>query len=153
MIDTDDDILAMGHDQEPDDEKSAAANARRQVLEELLKQKQSESAGLLGTYVRAYAIFLAITGAMLKFALDTNSTRELRHALCLLGFASCVCAFLAGVFGEQLRRDTRGRLQEFLDALRVDIEADQLRGLMYTTITGVLFSVFIFAGWIYIFFV
>ena len=136
----------------PDDDAQADSSCgRRQIMEELLKQKQSEAAALLATYLRAYAIFLAITGAMFKFALDANATSELRQALCLLGFASCICAFMAGVFGEKLRRDTRSRLQELLDGLGVRIEADHLRGIMYTTITGMVFTVFILAGWIYIF--
>jgi hypothetical protein len=130
--------------------KSVAEATRRQVLEQLLKQKQDEAAGLLSTYVKAYAVFLAITGAMLKFALDANATPTLREALCLLGIASCTCAFMAGVFGERLRRDTRVRLQEFLDLLGVNLEADQLQGVMYTTITGVAFTVFILGGWLFI---
>jgi hypothetical protein len=143
---------ALGMADDPNDETARESpHTRLRVMEELLKQKQSEAAGLLATYLRAYAIFLAITGGMLKFALDANATHELRQALCLLGFASCVCAFLAGVFGELLRRDTRARLSELLGGLYVRIEADDLRGLMYTTITGVLFSVFIFIGWVYIF--
>jgi hypothetical protein len=119
---------------------------------ELLRQKQNEASGLLASYIRAYALFLAITGAMLKFALDASSTHELRQALCFLGLASCACAFLAGIFGEKLRRDTRQRLNELLEGLGVNLEPDEMRSVLYTTIVGNVFSVFILLGWLYVFF-
>ena len=131
-------------------EGSPDLDTRRRVLMELLKQKQAEAVGLLATYIRAYTVFLAITGAMLKFALDASSTPELRQALCALGLASCACAFLAAVFGEKLRRDTRSRIQELLAELHVDVEPDNLRGILYTTITATVLSLFILGGWIYV---
>ena len=106
----------------------------------------TQFATLLGIYVKIFIIYAGILGFALKFALDADSTPELRWALRL--FALVVCGFyvlinLAGVVTTiQLQR----RRQEALENLGKTVESEFRVGYWASSLT-VIFNVIAIVGW------
>lgn len=124
----------------------------KDVLLEILKQKLEEAKGLLSHYIRAYAIYLAITGGLLKFSLDANSTPQLTIALAWLGIACSVVAFVVCILGEKLRRSIQQDLSQPYSLLKVPVLPDNLDSIKYTTIIGFVFNFLCMGAWVYLLF-
>ena len=65
----------------------------QEILKELLRQGHE----LITTYIKAFTIFIIITGGLIKFALDTSATPILRTTLSSLGILVCILGFVSGV--------------------------------------------------------
>jgi hypothetical protein len=129
------------------EQKIAPAEA---VLLELLKQTQAESDFVLGSAIKTFTIFLAIMGALFKFALDQNSTPDLRNALSALGVCICALSFVTIWFSEKVRRLLRKDLTQLHHALNSPTVAHVAQPLKYVEIVSVIFSTFCLTAWIYI---
>ncbi len=68
-------------------QNSSKENLNQDYLFELLKEKSQEIRDFFAHYLKAITIYVAITGALLKFSLDKNSTPELKAILSIFGIA------------------------------------------------------------------
>src|SRR5437016_2243687 len=94
--------------------QSEADRRNETVLMELLKQKQTEASGFVTHYIRALTLSVLVTGSLLKFALDQNSTPSLRIALSCMGNAISVLALVPCWMGERVRKSRRADLGRLL---------------------------------------
>lgn len=84
------------------DERTAEATvASRQapsetVLLELLRQRQTDAGSLVVHCIRGFTMFLAITGALLKFALDQSATPPAKDSSVIHGNC-CLCGWVFGL--------------------------------------------------------
>jgi hypothetical protein len=120
------------------------------TLVELLRQKTDESATLLGHYIRSYTVYLAVTGALVKFAFDANSTPQLRRAMIILGFLISAAGLLVCVFGESVRRTLAADLRMLRQRAGLPELASDLLAIKYTVITGVVFIIIATLGWLFL---
>lgn len=120
------------------------------ALIEVLKQKSQEAVALQGHYIQSYTVYLAITAGLLKFALDQNSTPDLRRAMVLLGLLVSVAGLVVCFLGEQLRRALDADLTLLLAQIGLPSLKSSLLSLKYTVIAAVLFVVIVMAGWLYL---
>ena len=103
--------------------KGSAALSEKQiaVLGDELKQKLHEAHDLTAQALKVVAFYLAVTGALLKFAFDVNSTRELALALTGMGI------FISGVglgavwSSSQVRNKTQADILSLQDALMLPV--------------------------------
>jgi hypothetical protein len=84
--------------------ESTSESSARATYVEVLKLKSSEAGTFMTNILRVEALYLAITGALLKFALDANATPPLRSALSWLGLSLAGLLWLAALFAELYRR-------------------------------------------------
>ena len=125
-------------------------SAMQSLLTELLRQKTDEANALLGHYIRSYTVYLAVTGALVKFALDENSNAELQRAMSLLGLLTSAAGLLVCIFGERLRRALVSDLQTLRDRAGLPMLSSDILAIKYTVITGVVFIVIVTMGWVYL---
>jgi len=123
--------------------------ASQEVILEILKHKMDEGKTLITHYLRAFTIFIAITGALLKFAFDSNSTPHLRIALCWMGVFLSVFGLFVCYLGEKLRRTIRNDIARIHEILSVPLEPDSLTTVLLTTLASVFFVTLLLGGWIY----
>jgi hypothetical protein len=133
-----------------DGSRVGLAQARTDALRELLKAKYQEGADLLTHYLRAFVIYVAVTGALLKFALDEHATTTLLIAMAALGLAISAlgCAMLG--LGEHLRRLIRSDIDNLGDLLCVPRLSSNQVSLKYVLLSSLLFVTIVIAGWIYL---
>ena len=101
----------------------------------------------LGTYTKGIALFLAITGALLKFALDS---KEYRQVFGMAGLASAIAILIIigyAVFWERITAKEFKRLAEATGT--TPISTAPFRAL---AVAVAAFWVLVFVGWIYILF-
>jgi hypothetical protein len=120
------------------------------VLIETLKQKQNDASALIGHYVKAFTIFVAVTGGLIKFALDQNATAQLRNALSMMGIGVSVLALFVCIMGHKLRQTAHAEIGRLYAELHIPIEPEPLTALKFTTVVGVLCAFLSLLGWIYI---
>ncbi len=118
---------------------------------ELLKLKSSEAGTFMTNILKVETLYLAITGALLKFALDLNATPALRAALSWLGLTLAGFLWLAAWFAELYRRTLRRDFTLIheklgLSGVAPDFEAGIRLGVIGIAATNMA----IIGGWIYL---
>ena len=134
----------------PAPDATAPRTASEAVLLELLKQNQNDGSALIGHYVKAFTIFVAVTGGLIKFALDQNATESLRKALSMMGLGVSVLALLVCIMGHRLRRTVHAEIGRLYTELHIPMEPEPLSALKFTIVVGVLCGLLSLLGWIYI---
>lgn len=129
---------------------STYEDSKESVLLEILKQKLAKADGLMAHYMRAFAFYLAITGALLKFSLDASSTHSLRVALSGFGIIMSLLAIMVSILGERLRRAVKSDIEELYARLNIPLVPDKLISILYVTITGSIFNFICLGVWIYL---
>jgi hypothetical protein len=130
--------------------EETGALGTRVVLLELLKQKQTEAATVVSYCIKGFTVFLAITGALFKFALDASATPELRNVLSWMGLSVCAIGFIACVCAVRLRRTVQSDLQDLFNALSVPLRRDAIMAVVYIVVVGVVFALVCVVGWVYL---
>ena len=119
-------------------------------LRDMLKQKTDEATQLQGHYIRAFTVYLAITGGLLKFALDQNATPQLKSAMGLLGLLISCSGLLACLFGERLRRTMESDISLLSTDLGLPQLTSNLLSLKYTVRTAFVFVLIVVVSWLYV---
>lgn len=132
------------------DDLVATGSQRQQLLGAILTAKLQEGRELLGHYIRAFTIFVAMTGALLTLALNERATPELRLSLMMFGAALTGLGFAVCGFGEILRRATLREIDELSSELNVPACHGGLLAVRFTVIIVVVFLVFEAVGWAYL---
>lgn len=122
----------------------------REALLELLKMAQSEGRELLPNYIRAVAIYTAITGGLLKFAFDVNATPVLRIMLARFGIVISCIALLMCFWGDRMRRRVRLDVDYYSALLLVRPPRSASMPLHYLARSAALLSLVVLAGWLYV---
>jgi len=120
------------------------------ILLELYKQKSQEAKDLQGHYIRAFTIYLAITAALFKFALDMSATPALRAAMVFFGVLLSLAGLMVCILGDRLRRSILIDLASLSHALAAPDLASNLLSIKYTVITAIAFVALVLAAWIYL---
>lgn len=121
-----------------------------QFIVELLKQKSQEGHEILAQYIRAFIVFVTITGGLIKFAFDVNSTPLLRKLLIIFGIALSVNGMIVCIFGEKLRRTIVLEIKNLNGKLSFPLVSTELLHIKYTVIAAFLFVCLVFSSWIYL---
>jgi hypothetical protein len=121
------------------------------VAGELLQARVQEAGALLGHYLRAFALYVAIMGALVKFALDKDSTPQLRSALALLGLGLCLLGFLACVLGQIVARKLLAEIRTLCLVTELPVPRTSVLPLEFTALTTVLFVAIAISTWLYVF--
>lgn len=103
-----------------------------EFAKELLNIKRSELDQLTAHYLKALAIFIAISGVIVKFSLDQESTEVLSRALATLGIGCSLVGMLACIVGERLRRIIVGEIVGLSSVVGVPNLASDSLSLKYT---------------------
>jgi len=119
-----------------------------EVTFHLLKLKLDEGTNLVGHYLKAYAFFLAITGVLLKFALDDHAAGEMRKVMCAFGILLCLLGFLVCYFGESLRRKLRKDICSLSELLQAPVLDSNLSTIKYIVIAAVCFTLSVLTMWV-----
>ena len=72
-----------------------------ELLMDLLKEKNTEVRESFGHHLTATTVYIGVTGALLKFALDANATIPLGYFLGLFGILFSVMMFLTTFWSER----------------------------------------------------
>lgn len=121
-------------------------------LEEVLKELLRQAHELINTFIKGFTVFLIITGALVKFALDNNSNLKLKIALSILGISCAVLGLLAGYYGFILVSKLRGDIDSLSSKLQISSLHVSVMALKYLIIIAVGVVVLIFLGWWFILF-
>jgi hypothetical protein len=120
------------------------------VFIELLKLKCKEGHDMQSIYFKAFIIFTAIIGALVKFSFDANATFELRQAFSVIGL---LISFV-GIFTVFIARNIRNSITDEIDNLNKKLGSPlishELLHLKYTEIISFIFVVLIIFGWFYL---
>lgn len=101
----------------------------------------------VATYTKGLALFLAITGALLKFALDS---KEHRQVFGTAGLLSAIAVLIVLGFGIAWERTTAKEFRRLaMTTGTTCISTSPFRAL---TVTVAVFWVMVFIGWLYILF-
>ncbi len=117
---------------------------------ELFKRKDDQLFSLVNIYMKAFAIYLAINAAILKFAFDSDSTPELTKALLIFGVALSVLGVIVCIFGDFIRRKIITEMDNLAKILKLPELKSNYLPIKYTVIVGFAFVSFSLAAWIYI---
>jgi hypothetical protein len=131
-------------------EQPHSAPSQESVLLELLKQKQSDAASLVGYVIRGLTLYLAVTGALFKFALDRDSTTDLRLALSVMGLGMCLLGYAMVVMAERVRPALQADLNTLMTSLKSPTRAESLQPLKYLHIVCSVLNTFCLGAWIYV---
>lgn len=115
---------------------------------DMYRQVVDHAHKLIEVYVRGFVIFVGISGAVLKFALDQDSTPFLRFALSVFGLAGSALGLICGLGGELLRRRLRGELEVQADRAGLPMQMSSLFALKYIITIAVLFAALSAMGWV-----
>jgi hypothetical protein len=125
--------------------------ARTAALD-LLKATYEDARDLVPNYVRGFALYVAITGGLVKFAFDTSSTPTLRHLLAWFGILTSLIGLLVCLFGEIVGRQLKRDIYALADSLKLPKTKGVTQPLHYLVITSLCFVIAVIIGWIYILF-
>jgi len=125
--------------------------SREEVAGELLQAKVTEAGSLLGHYIRALALYIAVMGALVKFALDKDSTPELKSALTLLGSGLSVLGFIACALGQLVARKLLHEMKQLSEIIGLPAPRTSVLPLEFTVLMTALFVAVAMATWIYAF--
>ena len=116
------------------------------ILLELLKQKCQEGHDMLSQYLRAFAIYVAIIGILVKFALDQGASAELRNTLLMAGIFISIVALYTCLLGHKIRISISSEIQNLNDKLNNPLLLTDLNHLKFTVIIALSFVVIVIIG-------
>jgi hypothetical protein len=116
----------------------------------LLKDRLQEGNSLLGHYIKSFTVYLAVTAVLLKFALDTGVTAEMRYAMSIFGLAISILGVGVCALGEHLRRAVLADIRTLSAHLALPMLSSTLAPLRNTVVVATLFVASVIAGWIYL---
>lgn len=122
----------------------------KDALLELFRLKSQEYAALLTHIIRSFAIFVAVVGAVFKFALDSSSTPTLRLALSIFGLVTCCIIWAAAFCAELYRRSLCDSIAYVRRELGVPEPKDDLAGAKYGLRLAAVVALAIGVVWIYL---
>jgi hypothetical protein len=120
------------------------------ALSDLLKHKLGLATEMVSCYLKAFTVFVAITGRLLKFALDAQSTPALRRGLSLFGVLVSVMGLVACHFGERFHQSLNDDIGAIAKTLGVGPASSSARPLHYIVIIALAFAVSVALGWLYL---
>lgn len=115
---------------------------------ELLKLKSKEAEVFTNNGMRTITLFLAVTGALLKFSLDANSTTDLRLVLSVMGLVTSFLLLLASYVATKHRQLLRNELNELRQSLLGDCSEERLTGILNLIIGAFGLAVAAVISWI-----
>lgn len=121
-----------------------------ELLAESLKSSRQWAREILGHEIKAFTVFLAATGAVLKFALDANATFVLRQGLAVFGLLLSVVGLLICYMAVRLRRALVADLSTLEHSLGAPHQAAIALPLKYMEVIGTVFACLLLAGWIWV---
>ena len=121
-----------------------------EVLRDVLNRKLIGNQELVNQALKVFAFYLAITGVLLKFALDKNSTPELKLVISILGISFSFIGFLTVFLANRLRNSIIKEIENLCNLLNIDFLPSTLLPLKYIEICSFLFAIITMVGWIYI---
>jgi len=120
------------------------------MQEEILKIKMQNLSDLLPQYIGSFAIYITITGGLLKFALDTATLPEQRRALIIFGVALSFLGLLTCAFGWLLQRSIMRDIKGLNSRLGLPTMISSFLPLVFATALVSIFVTFCLAGWFYL---
>ena len=135
---------------ERDDAILLAEDSSMQFYLEILKLKTAETASLQSNIVKVIGLYLAVTGALLKFALEGAATEELRAALSYMGTLVSLLTLMACVFAERYRRTLKQEIARIYTVLNVDHLVEGLPGVKYAIWLSFSLAISTLGGWSYL---
>ncbi|HWM90398.1 MAG TPA: hypothetical protein VN493_06490 [Thermoanaerobaculia bacterium] len=127
-----------------------AEDSSMQFYLEILKLKTAETASLQSNIVKVIGLYLAVTGALLKFALEGAATEELRAALSYMGTLVSLLTLMACVFAERYRRTLKQEIARIYTVLNVDHLVEGLPGVKYAIWLSFSLAISTLGGWSYL---
>lgn len=118
------------------------------ILGELLKIKMNEINSMLPQYIASFAIYITITGGLLKFALDAAAPLEQRHALTAFGVALSGLGLVTCLLGAILRSRLVMEIRDISVKLDLPVLTSSFMPLLFATILMTVFISLCLAGWI-----
>jgi hypothetical protein len=117
---------------------------------DLLKTVYEDARDLVPNYVRGFALYVAITGGLVKFAFDVSSTPTLRHLLAWFGVLTSLIGLLVCFFGELVGRQLKRDIHGLASSLNLPRTTSVTQPLHYLVITSLCFVLTVTVGWIYV---
>jgi hypothetical protein len=99
----------------------------------------------LDIYIKTFMIYIGIMGLIFKFALDVNSTPELRRTLIKFGILCSILFFLCIYYAENMTKQLRRRRKTALKQLGQNTE-DEFIGGHWASIVFLTFNLFVVIG-------
>jgi len=122
------------------------------ILEKLLTEKKKELREYFSFYLRGIALYIAVTGVVIKFAFDKDATYTLKNAMSFFGVALTLVGFLSCIYSVIYQKAVRN---DFLDLSKkeenISLKSDLLP-FKYMTQMLFVFLIVVLVGWIYLFF-
>jgi hypothetical protein len=117
---------------------------------DFLHKKLEEGRDLLAQFIRATAIFIALTGAILKFALDNNATPQLRVALILFGVGVSLLAAITCLMSHKIRKALEEDILSLLAELKQISLKSNVLALKYAVNLTLCLVLLTIVGWVYL---
>ena len=117
---------------------------------DLLRLKGEEAHHLVTYSLNGVVLFLGITGALAKFALDANSTPPLRSILTCFGLAICVLGFFCCWLAARVRRAIETDLMALSQEYALPFLPSALIAAKFIVVISLIFAAFTTAAWIWI---
>ncbi len=117
---------------------------------DLLKEKAREVQEVLSQFLKGVALYVAITGALLKFSLDKNATPELRLALSILGILVSLVGFGSCIFSRRYQTAAANDIRALSAAAGVQDFTSNLLPFQYMTWLLLGFLSIATCGWVYL---
>jgi hypothetical protein len=134
-----------------DNTRTDATHRRYEAQIEMLKIKSKEAEIFTNNGMRTIALFLAVTGALLKFALDAHATEDLRLVLSVMGLVTSSLLLLASLVAAKHRQLLKHELDELRLALLGDCAEERLTGILNLIIGALGLAVAALISWILVF--
>lgn len=117
---------------------------------ELVKAKSSEIRDVFAHYYRAVALYIAMTGALLKFATDKDATPALRVGMATFGIAISLLGIATCILSRRYQKQASEEQRAMRQALQLGPDASELMPFRYMTGFILTFTSLMIAGWILI---
>lgn len=131
-------------------EAASRAAAPTAVQMDVLKEKAGEIRDTLSAYIKGVTMYIVISGGLLKFALDQNSTPELRKALSLFGILVSFIGFGTCILSVRYQRAAARDLQRLSESCGLDAFSSNLLPFRYMTWLLWGFVGGVTGGWVYL---
>ena len=105
----------------------------------------TQFAKLLDLYIKTFMIYIGIIGLIFKFALDANSTPELRITLIKFGILCSTLFYICIYYGVKMTEQLRRRRKTTLKQLEQNTEDEFISG-HWASIVFSIFNLFVFIG-------
>ena len=100
---------------------------------------------LVDLYIKSFVVYLGVMAFALKFALDKNTTPELKKSLCFLSFFCCGLLFCCILCAEIMWRKLRKKRKVALEKLGHDTESELSLG-RWVSVVFFIFNIFAITG-------